>query len=79
MSKRRAGSRKEVAAAAAGISASSTRRIDSGRLLTKGAKPRSRRRDDTLPAVSEVGAFYWTVSAPDIVNSGREEQGLVSV
>lgn len=27
----------------------------------------------------EVGAFYWTVPAPDIVNSGREEQGLVSV
>jgi hypothetical protein len=27
----------------------------------------------------EVGAFYWTVSAPDIVNSGREEQGSVSV
>jgi hypothetical protein len=28
---------------------------------------------------SEVGAFYWTVPAPDIVNLGREEQGLVSV
>ena len=28
---------------------------------------------------SEVGAFYWTVSPPDIVNSGREEQGLASV
>ena len=27
----------------------------------------------------EVGAFYWTVPAPDIVNSGREEQGSVSV
>lgn len=27
----------------------------------------------------EVGAFYWTVSAPDIVNPGREEQDLVSV
>ena len=26
----------------------------------------------------EVGAFYWTVLAPDIVNPGREEQGLVS-
>jgi hypothetical protein len=24
---------------------------------------------------SEVGAFYWTVPATDIVNSGREEQG----
>jgi hypothetical protein len=28
---------------------------------------------------SEVAAFYWTVLAPDIVNSGQEEQGLVSV
>jgi transposase len=27
----------------------------------------------------EVGAFYWTALAPEIVNSGREEQGLVSV
>ena len=27
---------------------------------------------------SEVGAFYWTALAPDIVNPGREEQGLVS-
>lgn len=27
----------------------------------------------------EVGAFYWTDVAPDIVNSGREEQGLLSV
>jgi hypothetical protein len=27
----------------------------------------------------EVGAFYWTVPAPDIVNSGREEQGSFSV
>jgi signal recognition particle GTPase len=29
--------------------------------------------------VLEVGAFYWTASAPVIVNPGREEQGLVSV
>jgi hypothetical protein len=28
---------------------------------------------------SGVGAFYWTASAPEIVNSGREEQCLVSV
>ena len=27
----------------------------------------------------EVGAFYWTVLVPDIVNPGREEQGSVSV
>jgi hypothetical protein len=27
----------------------------------------------------EVGAFYCTVPAPGIVNSGREEQGSVSV
>jgi len=29
--------------------------------------------------VYEVGAFYWTVLTPDIVNLGREEQGSVSV
>jgi len=28
---------------------------------------------------NEVGAFYWTDMAPDIVNPGREEQGSVSV
>jgi hypothetical protein len=28
---------------------------------------------------TEVGAFYWTDMAPDIVNPGREEQGSVSV
>jgi hypothetical protein len=28
---------------------------------------------------SEVGAFYWTDMAPDIVNPGQEEQGSVSV
>jgi hypothetical protein len=27
----------------------------------------------------DVGAFYWTALAPEIVNSGREEQGSVSV
>jgi hypothetical protein len=30
-------------------------------------------------AYIEVGASYWTVPAPDIVNSGREEQGSFSV
>jgi hypothetical protein len=30
-------------------------------------------------ASSEVGAFYWTVPAPDIIKSGREEQGSISV
>ena len=29
--------------------------------------------------LSEVDGFYWAVLAPDIVNSGREEQGSVSV
>jgi hypothetical protein len=28
-------------------------------------------------SLSEVGAFYWTALAPDIVNSEREEQGLI--
>ena len=30
-------------------------------------------------AALEVGAFYWTASAPEIVNSGREKQCSVSV
>ncbi|WP_232756579.1 type I glutamate--ammonia ligase [Vulcanococcus limneticus] len=30
-------------------------------------------------AQAEVDGFYWTDSAPDIVNPGREGQGLVSV
>jgi len=53
MSKRRAGSRQEVAAAAAGISVSSAHRIDSGRLQPKASEPRSRRRPDPLAAVWE--------------------------
>ena len=53
MSKRRAGSRQEVAAAAAGISVSSAHRIDSGRLQPKAAKPCSRRRTAPLAAVWE--------------------------
>ena len=53
MSKRRAGSRQEVAATAAGISVSSAHRIDSGRLQPKAAKPRSRRRPDPLASVWE--------------------------
>jgi len=53
MSKRRAGSRQEVAAAAAGISVSSAHRIDSGRLQPNAAKPRSRRRPDPLAEVWE--------------------------
>jgi hypothetical protein len=28
---------------------------------------------------SEVGAFYWTVPAPNIVNPGREGQGSISL
>jgi hypothetical protein len=35
--------------------------------------------DDVGSTSSEVGAFYWTDMAPDIVNPGREEQGSVSV
>jgi hypothetical protein len=54
MPTRGAGSRQEVAAAAAGISVSSAHRIDSGRLQPKAAKPRSRRRPDPLAAVWEL-------------------------
>jgi hypothetical protein len=53
MSKRRAGSRQEVAAAAAGISVSSSHRGDSGRLQPKTAKPRTRSRPDPLAEVWE--------------------------
>ena len=53
MTKRRAGSRQEVAAAAAGLSLSSAHRIDHGRLQPKAAKPRGRRRPDPLAAVWE--------------------------
>lgn len=51
MSKRRAGRRQEVAAAAAGISASCAHRIDSGRLQPNAAKPRGRLRPDPLAEV----------------------------
>ena len=34
---------------------------------------------ESADMVIEVGAFYWTVPAPDIVNSRREEQGSISV
>lgn len=34
---------------------------------------------EQLQAWFEVDGFYWTVLVPDIVNSGREEQGSVSV
>ena len=53
MSKRRAGGRQEVAAAAAGISVSSAHRIDGGRFQPKAAKPRGRRRPDPLAEVWE--------------------------
>jgi hypothetical protein len=46
------------------------------------AKKRTRREKvlaDMEQMVPEVGAFYWTVLAPDIVNPGREEQSSVSV
>ena len=53
VSKRRPGSREDVAAAAAGMSVGNkqTHRIDSGRLQHKAAKPRSRRRTNPLAKV----------------------------
>jgi len=53
MSKRRAGSRQEVAAAAAGISLSSAHRIDRGHIQPKASQPRGRRRADPLADVWE--------------------------
>ena len=35
--------------------------------------------EQLLPFLFEVGAFYWTASAPDIVSPGREEQGSFSL
>ncbi len=39
----------------------------------------SRALDEAQKRRDEVDGFYWTDSAPDIVNPGREEQGMVSV
>lgn len=40
-----------------------------------------RLRADAIAAArqAEVGGFYWTVPTPDIVDSGREEQGPISL
>ena len=47
-------------------------------MLTRLRLPAIRDRLDAL-LEDEVDGFYWTVLVPDIVNSGREEQGSVSV
>ena len=65
MSKRRAGSRQEVAAAGAGISVSSAHRIDSGRLQPKAAKPAA----GGVPILSlrcgsRCWCPYWNVTQP---------------
>jgi len=36
-------------------------------------------RPPSAVGVPEVGVIYWTDLAPDIFNSGREEQGSISV
>ena len=49
-------------------------------LVLKTSVPKGTVGSNPTPSVeieSEVGDFYWTVQAPDIVNSGREEQGSV--
>ena len=53
MSKRRSGSRQQAAAAAAGISLSSARRIDRAQIQPKASQPRGRRRPDPLADVWE--------------------------
>lgn len=40
-------------------------------------KPRSIQLEATN-GTSEVGSYYWKDLAPDIVNSGQEEQGSIS-
>ena len=42
------------------------------------ALPLSHAADDRF-AQCEVGGFFWTVLVSDIVNSGREEQGSISM
>jgi hypothetical protein len=49
--------------------------VDLGRAVSA-AGPRAL---SSAAAPCEVDGFYWTVLVPDIVNSGREEQGSVSV
>lgn len=46
---------------------------------TRHTAEQSIRKLNTAEQLIEVGAFYWTATAPDIVNPGREEQGSVSV
>jgi len=53
--------------------------IDAPGAVSIGGRPSHSNFSKPWTCVIEVGAFYWTVSAPDIVNSGREEQGLVSL
>ena len=48
-------------------------------LLAQAMRNQSMAAFTAIKAVPEVGAFYWTVLAPDIVNSRREEQGSISV
>ena len=51
-----------------------------------GGSPHPGFRKDVTPGCTgqrgdtfKVGAFYWTALAPEIVNSGREEQDSISV
>jgi hypothetical protein len=39
----------------------------------------ARRSSHPVPVMvlTEVGAFYWTALAPDVVNLGREEQSSI--
>ncbi len=47
-----------------------------GRITSRSALPRLER---PWASSTEVGAFYWTALVLEIVNSGRKEQGPVSV
>jgi hypothetical protein len=50
-----------------------------GQSINKGRKQEVLLHADHGNARTEVGAFYWTALAPEIVNSGQEELGSVSV
>ncbi|MFN9622350.1 MAG: hypothetical protein ACK587_05890, partial [Cyanobacteriota bacterium] len=54
---------------------------ESSKINSSWHKKSAQRRDMASATVllAEVGSFYWTVPAPDIVNPGREGQGSISL
>lgn len=46
---------------------------------TRSALDSNEKENWELTQKNEVGGFYWAVLDPDIVNSGREKQGSISM